>query len=46
MNTKATASAKFRAFAKKILSVPKSEIDRREKEYQMERARIKKRRGL
>lgn len=34
---------KFREFAKKIVSVPKSEIDRRETEYKKSRAKLKRR---
>jgi hypothetical protein len=33
---------KFRDFTKKIVGVPKSEIDRREKEYQKERKKQKR----
>jgi hypothetical protein len=32
----------FRVFAKKIISVPKSEIDRREGEYKKSRAKQKR----
>lgn len=32
-----TPFEKFQTFAKKVLSVPKSEIDRREAEYQKKR---------
>jgi hypothetical protein len=32
-----TPSEKFRDFAKKVVSVPKAEIDRREKEYKKAR---------
>lgn len=40
-----TPFEKFRAFTKKVVSVPKSEIDKREKEYkdQRQRKRDKKR---
>jgi hypothetical protein len=38
-----TPFEKFRQFTKKIVSVPKSEIDRREKQYQ--KTRKVKRRG-
>jgi len=34
---------KFRRFAKKIISTPKSEIDRREKEYKKSRKKRAKR---
>jgi len=37
-----TPFEKFRQFTKKIVSVPKSEIDRREKQYR--KARVRKRR--
>lgn len=33
-----TPFEKFQQFAKKVLSVPKAEIERREKEYQKQRA--------
>ncbi len=33
-----TPFEKFRDFAKRVISVPKSEIDRREAEYQKQRA--------
>ncbi len=32
---------KFRQFAKRVLSVPKAEIERREQQYQKERAKKK-----
>ena len=32
---------KFRQFAKQVLSVPKAEIERREQQYQKDRAAIK-----
>ena len=35
---------KFKQFAKQIVSVPKSEIDRREQEYKKGRAKLKKKR--
>jgi hypothetical protein len=38
-----TQFEKFRQFAKKIVSVPKSEIDRRETEYKKSRAKLKRR---
>lgn len=34
-----TESEKFQQFAKKVILVPKAEIDRREKEYKKERAK-------
>jgi len=34
-----TPSKKFRDFTRKVVSVPKAEIDRREKQYQEERKR-------
>jgi len=37
---------KFRQFAKQIVSVPKSEIDRRKAEYKKQRAAKKKDRPL
>jgi hypothetical protein len=40
-----TPFEKFRQFTKKIVSVPKAEIDRRERQYKKDRAR-KKRRSL
>ena len=43
MNTQETQSEKFRTFAKKVLSVPKAEIDRREKEYKKQRKKEKRR---
>jgi hypothetical protein len=51
MNNKPTAEhetpfEKFRRFTEKIVSVPKAEIDRREKQYQKARAGKKKRRNL
>jgi hypothetical protein len=36
-----TPFEKFRQFTKKIVSVPKSEIDRRERKYQKDRANKK-----
>lgn len=33
---------RFRQFAKKIVSVPKKEIDRRNREYKKERAELRK----
>jgi len=39
-----TPFEKFRQFTKKIVSVPKAEIDRREKQYQ--KTRKAKRRGV
>jgi len=39
----ATEADKFREFAKQIISVPKSEIDRREAEYKKSRAKLKRR---
>ena len=39
-----TAFERFRKFAKKVVSVPKAEIDRREKEYQRKRQRVRKQR--
>ena len=33
---------KFLAFTKKVVSVPKSEIDRRERAYKAERKRLKR----
>ena len=41
-NKQETPFDKFREFARKVISVPKSEIDRREKEYK--KARKKERR--
>ena len=32
---------KFRKFAEKVISVPKSEIDRREKEYKKARKKLR-----
>jgi hypothetical protein len=43
---KETPFEKFRQFTKKIVSVPKEEIDRREAEYQKARKNKKKRRKL
>jgi hypothetical protein len=40
-----TPFEKFRQFTQKIVSVPKAEIDRREKKYQQARAEKKKRKG-
>jgi hypothetical protein len=40
-----TPFEKFRSFAQKIVSVPKSEIDRRETEYKKSRAKIKRRKS-
>jgi hypothetical protein len=37
---------KFREFAKQIISVPKSEIDRREKEYKKASKQRAKKKGL
>jgi hypothetical protein len=37
-----TPREKFLAFTKKVVSVPKSEIDKREREYQRRRKRKKK----
>jgi hypothetical protein len=37
-----TPFEKFRQFTQKIVSVPKSEIDKREAQYQKERLKIKK----
>ena len=37
-----TPFEKFRAFTQKVVSVPKAEIDRREKEYQKTRKRRRK----
>lgn len=39
----AEAFEKFRDFTRKVISVPKSEIDRREVEYQKARKQKKKR---
>jgi len=36
---------KFKEFSKKIISVPKSEIDRRETEYKKTRAKLKRRKS-
>jgi hypothetical protein len=41
-----TPFEKFRQFTKKIVSVPKSEIDRRETEYKKARKNRAERRGL
>jgi hypothetical protein len=41
-----TPFEKFRQFTQKIVSVPKSEIDRREAEYQKARKNKRKRRKL
>jgi hypothetical protein len=41
-----TPFEKFRQFTQKIVSVPKSEIDRREAEYKKARKAKKKRRKL
>jgi hypothetical protein len=38
-----TPFEKFRQFTKKIVSVPKAEIDRREAEYKKSRAKVKRR---
>jgi hypothetical protein len=38
-----TPREKFQQFAKQIVAVPKSEIDRREKEYKKARANAKRR---
>jgi hypothetical protein len=35
--TKENSFEQFRQFTKKVISVPKAEIDRREKEYQQKR---------
>lgn len=40
--TEPTPFEKFRDFAKQVISVPKAEIDRREAEYQKQRAEKKK----
>jgi hypothetical protein len=40
-----TPFEKFREFVRKVVSVPKSEIDRREAEYQRERKRIRRKRA-
>jgi len=37
-----TPFEKFKAFTKKIVSVPKTEIDRREAEYKKSRAKLKR----
>jgi hypothetical protein len=41
-----TPFEKFRQFTKKIVSVPKAEIDRRENEYQKDRKNKAKHRSL
>jgi len=41
-----TPFEKFRQFTSKIISVPKSEIDRREKKYKKARKQKAKRRNL
>jgi len=46
MKSDETPFEKFRQFAKKIVSVPKSEIDRREQEYKKARKNKAKRRDL
>lgn len=44
MNAKESSPAeKFRKFAEMVVSVPKSEIDRREKEYKKARKKAKRR---
>jgi len=40
---KETEFERFRRFSSKIVSVPKTEIDRREKEYQRTRKKMRKR---
>ena len=40
-----TEFEKFRQFTQRVVSVPKSEIDRREEQYQKERAKLKKRKS-
>lgn len=45
MSTDATQFEKFKQFTQKILSVPKSEIDRREKEYRNLRKKAKRRKS-
>jgi hypothetical protein len=42
-NQNDTPFEKFRQFTKKIVSVPKAEIDQREKQYQKDRAKLKRR---
>lgn len=39
---KQTESTRFRDFAKQLVSVPKSEIDRRESEYKKQREAARK----
>jgi len=46
MANKESAFEKFRQFTQKIVSVPKSEIDKREAEYQKARKNKWKRRKL
>jgi hypothetical protein len=41
-DSKQSEFEKFKNFTKKIVSVPKSEIDRRETEYKKSRAKIKR----
>jgi hypothetical protein len=36
---------KFKEFSKKIISIPKVEIDRREAEYKKSRAKLKRRKS-
>jgi len=45
-STKESPFEKFREFTKKVVSVPKTEIDRREAEYQKSRKNKRKRRKL
>jgi hypothetical protein len=45
MSNEPTPFEKFREFTRKVVSVPKAEIDRREKEYQSERKRAKRRKS-
>lgn len=41
MTSEPTPREKFLAFTKKVVSVPKAEIDKREREYQRSRKRKK-----
>jgi U3 small nucleolar ribonucleoprotein component len=40
-----TPFEKFLAFTKKVVAVPKSEIDKQEKQYQAERRKLKAKRS-
>ena len=44
-NAKSDESSRFEEFARRIISVPKSEIDKREAEYKKARKAAKKRKA-